>query len=97
MPEPLRIVVLDGDETGQELLLQAVRVLDPELAELERLLVSESAPTWLVSTAGANAWGLDEDGSLRRVVGQRYRQVAVICDQPVWLHRDADRGLAPPP
>jgi len=34
MPEPLRIVVLDGDETGQELLLQAIRVLDPELTGL---------------------------------------------------------------
>jgi isocitrate/isopropylmalate dehydrogenase len=36
MPEqqPLRIVVLDGDETGQELLLQAIRVLDAELTGL---------------------------------------------------------------
>src|ERR671913_510135 len=32
--EPQRIVVLDGDETGQELLLQAIRVLDPELTGL---------------------------------------------------------------
>ena len=32
--EPLRIVVLDGDETGQELLLQAIRVLDAELTGL---------------------------------------------------------------
>jgi len=31
MPDPIRIVVLDGDETGQELLEQAIRVLDPEL------------------------------------------------------------------
>jgi isocitrate dehydrogenase (NAD+) len=29
--EPLKIAVLDGDETGQELLEQAVRVLDPDL------------------------------------------------------------------
>ena len=28
--DPLRIVVLEGDETGQELLEQALRVLDPE-------------------------------------------------------------------
>src|SRR5918999_501662 len=37
MPERLRIVVLDGDETGQELLEQAIRVLDPDVcgAELE--------------------------------------------------------------
>ncbi len=32
---PLTIVVLEGDETGQELLEQAVRVLDPALLELE--------------------------------------------------------------
>src|SRR5579859_5331706 len=31
----IRIVVLEGDETGQELLEQAVRVLDPELLALE--------------------------------------------------------------
>jgi isocitrate dehydrogenase (NAD+) len=31
MPETLKIIVLDGDETGQELLEQAVRVLDPKL------------------------------------------------------------------
>ena len=32
---PLRIVVLEGDETGQELLEQALRVLDPEQLGLE--------------------------------------------------------------
>ncbi len=35
MPETVKIVVLDGDETGQELLEQAIRVLDPGLLELE--------------------------------------------------------------
>jgi len=35
MAEPIRIVVLEGDETGQELLEQAVRVLDPSLLELD--------------------------------------------------------------
>ena len=35
MSEPLKIVVLEGDETGQELLDQAVRVLDPALLGLE--------------------------------------------------------------
>ena len=35
---PIRIVVLDGDETGQELLEQAVRVLEPSLLELELAL-----------------------------------------------------------
>jgi isocitrate dehydrogenase (NAD+) len=31
----IRVVVLEGDETGQELLDQAVRVLDPSILELE--------------------------------------------------------------
>ncbi len=35
MADPLRIVVLEGDETGQELLEQALRVLDPSVLELD--------------------------------------------------------------
>jgi isocitrate dehydrogenase (NAD+) len=35
MPEPITIVVLEGDETGQELLEQSLRVLDPPLLGLE--------------------------------------------------------------
>jgi isocitrate dehydrogenase (NAD+) len=32
---PVKIVVLEGDQTGQELLEQAIRVLDPDLLELD--------------------------------------------------------------
>ncbi len=35
MAEPIKIVVLDGDETGQELLEQSLRVLDSELLGFE--------------------------------------------------------------
>jgi isocitrate/isopropylmalate dehydrogenase len=35
MAPALKLVVLDGDETGQELLEQAIRVLDPELLQLQ--------------------------------------------------------------
>jgi isocitrate/isopropylmalate dehydrogenase len=38
MADPLKIVVLEGDETGQELLEQAIRVLDPELLGVELAL-----------------------------------------------------------
>ena len=34
MPEPLTITVLEGDETGQELLEQSLRVLDPDIVGL---------------------------------------------------------------
>jgi len=36
--EAIRIVVLEGDQTGQELLEQSLRVLDPAVIELEVLL-----------------------------------------------------------
>jgi isocitrate dehydrogenase (NAD+) len=35
MAEPLRIIVLEGDETGQELLDQALRVLDPAVTRVD--------------------------------------------------------------
>ncbi|HWE32097.1 MAG TPA: isocitrate/isopropylmalate family dehydrogenase [Solirubrobacteraceae bacterium] len=35
MADPIKIVVLEGDETGQELLEQSVRVLDPAVVGLE--------------------------------------------------------------
>ena len=44
MADPVRIIVLEGDETGQELLDQAIRVLDPKVTgvdvELERFDLS---------------------------------------------------------
>ena len=47
---PLRIVVLDGDETGQELLEQALRVLDPDVIGARR---SSSSTSTCRSSAGA--------------------------------------------
>jgi isocitrate dehydrogenase (NAD+) len=35
MAERLRIIVLEGDETGQELLEQALRVLDPDVTRVD--------------------------------------------------------------
>ena len=40
MADSLKIIVLEGDETGQELLEQSVRVLDPELLGVELELVN---------------------------------------------------------
>jgi isocitrate dehydrogenase (NAD+) len=39
MAEDLKIIILEGDETGQELLEQAIRVLDPDVISLEAELV----------------------------------------------------------
>jgi isocitrate/isopropylmalate dehydrogenase len=38
VPDPIHIVVLHGDETGEELLEQALRVLEPSLVELDLIL-----------------------------------------------------------
>ena len=40
MADPLKIIVLEGDETGQELLEQAIRVLDPEVTGVQAALVN---------------------------------------------------------
>src|SRR3954465_985515 len=40
MADALRIIVLEGDETGQELLDQAIRVLDPSVTAVEAELVA---------------------------------------------------------
>jgi isocitrate dehydrogenase (NAD+) len=61
MAEPLKIVVLEGDETGQELLEQALRVLAPDVIgmelELERFDLSlekrRSTGNEVVEQAGA--------------------------------------------
>src|SRR4029078_6912853 len=37
--QPMKIIVLEGDETGQELLEQSIRVLDPSLLGIELELV----------------------------------------------------------
>src|SRR5215207_9198145 len=40
MADDLKIIVLEGDETGQELLEQAIRVLDPDVTGLQAELVN---------------------------------------------------------
>ncbi len=62
MAEPLTIVVLEGDQTGQELLDQALRVLEPDVTglevELDRhdlSLASRRASTNAVVSAAARA------------------------------------------
>ncbi len=59
MSRTVDVVVLEGDQTGQELLQEALRVLAPE--QSERLCVS-SPSTSASKTAGGRKIGL----SLRR-------------------------------
>ncbi len=74
-----------------------MRTLDPEQARLRTTLAGPDAPAWIVQINGLNAWGIDDEGRLRSLVRERYREVADICGHRVWLRRDLTRDLAPRP
>ena len=44
MAGDMKIIVLEGDETGQELLEQAIRVLDPDVISMTAELVHFGPP-----------------------------------------------------
>jgi isocitrate dehydrogenase (NAD+) len=67
MPEPLRITVLEGDETGQELLEQALRVLDPGVLEIP--LDLESFDLSLENRRATNNRVVHEAAAAMRVSG----------------------------
>ncbi|MCW2832425.1 MAG: hypothetical protein JWN68_378 [Nocardioides sp.] len=54
-----------------------VRVLDPQLHQLARLLGSHARPTWLItSRLGLAGWGLDPSGSALTEFADNYQRVA---------------------
>lgn len=74
-----------------------MRVLDPELRELEALVRGEDAPEWLVQQIGFETL-FDESGSrLMTAVKSRYVRAGYACQRYlVWLRADVERsGLDP--
>lgn len=74
-----------------------VRTLDPRLRELSRTVRSPRGPVWLVEGTPLDMWGLDPHGRVQRTIERHYREVATICDIPVYLKRGARRQLPPVP
>jgi hypothetical protein len=74
-----------------------MRTLDPDQERLRSTVAGAGAPTWIVEMNSLNSWGIDEDSRLRDLVEDRYRVVAEICGNPVWLLEDQTRELAPAP
>jgi hypothetical protein len=75
-----------------------LRTLDPGLVLLTKTLDRRhGAPTWVVRWDAPDAWGLDPRGHLTRALATHYRQVAVVCGHPVWLHRGLHRSIAAVP
>jgi hypothetical protein len=70
-----------------------MRTFDPEQARLRATLAGPQAPTWIVQVNGLNAWDIDDGSRLRSLVHDRYRVVAEICGDRVWLRQDVTREL----
>ncbi len=74
-----------------------MRALDPEQERLRATIAGPEAPSWFIEVNGLNAWGIDEESRLRDLLHERYRAVATICGERVWLRRDLTRQAATPP
>jgi hypothetical protein len=72
-----------------------VRVLDPDLRDLQSVLTGPEAPTWLVTGHGVGGWGL-RSGDLAAVVRRDYRPVADVCGRVVRLRDGVDRPVPVP-
>jgi hypothetical protein len=74
-----------------------MRTLDPDQTRLRATLSGPTAPEWVVEMTPLNSWQIDDAGMLRDLLGERYRVVAEVCDNPVWLRADVSRRPAPEP
>jgi hypothetical protein len=70
-----------------------LRVRDPHLTHLTRLLGGRRAPTWVVEYDGFDSWGIDESGRLASSVRKHYEPAATVCGHLVWLHDGRPRTL----
>jgi 4-amino-4-deoxy-L-arabinose transferase-like glycosyltransferase len=62
---------------------------------LRRLLDSPGRPTWVLKVGSISAYGLDRDGTTKRLFALHYRRVDTVCGVPVFLARGA--AALPPP
>jgi hypothetical protein len=74
-----------------------MRTLDPGLSRLRGTLAGPEAPSWVVQVNSFDSWEIDAGSRLETLVRERYRVVADVCGNPVWLREDLTRRLAPPP
>ena len=66
-----------------------MRVLDPDFAELRRLVDSPQRPTWIVEWVGFDDWGNEGARALARTVRREYVVAGESCNgHPIWLRRD---------
>jgi hypothetical protein len=74
-----------------------MRVLDPQLADLRKLLSGPDAPTFVLAPTPLNTWDIDPHGLVQQTLDEHYQQVAMVCGTPVYLRDGVDRPIAPAP
>jgi hypothetical protein len=74
-----------------------MRVLDPHLVDLRRLLSGPDAPTFVLAQTPLTAWDIDPNHLVQRTLDNHYQQVALICGTPAYVHNGVDRPIAPAP
>ncbi|MCW2926268.1 MAG: hypothetical protein JWM86_236 [Thermoleophilia bacterium] len=77
-----------------------IRVRDPQLDELRRIVRGPEAPTWIVEWRSFDGWQLDTDERFRNLVRMRYERVSSVCGRPVYRLRSAPastRSIPPRP
>jgi hypothetical protein len=74
-----------------------MRVLDPDLADLRKLLSGPDAPTFVLAPTPLNSWNIDPGYRVLRTLGHHYRAVALVCGTPVYLHNGIDRPIVSAP
>ena len=75
-----------------------MRTLDPDRAELRRLLAGPDAPTWLVEWVPFSSWDPEVGPLLEQAVEQRYVEHGTVCGEGrrLFLLRGLDRPAPEP-
>lgn len=73
-----------------------VRAVPGAEQRLRSLLASPGRPTWIVRVEGPRGFGLDANGTTRRLLAAHYRPVTTVCGSELLLARGAHVLAAPP-
>jgi hypothetical protein len=65
-------------------------------ARLRKLLASPQRPTWILEAQSPRTFGLDRNGTTKRLLATHYRVAGQVCGRRILLARGAPARPAPP-
>ena len=68
-----------------------LKTLDPDLAQLDRVLSGPAAPTWFVTWSHLPTWGV-RSAATADLVAHDYHPVAVLAGRTIYLHNGVRRS-----